>query len=417
MTRTLYRNGAVYSTHDPFATALLIDGQTVAWLGSEEAADGMAGGDVTVIDLAGALITPGLYDSALTVSPDRTDTGQSWAAVVAAGYVAVTVHGSAAHGSAAHAGAAEAAEPAAEHATGRGAQPDVSGVRAAGQLRALAAAAENPAAGLPEARLWARRTVQDAEGVGYLRDALGPHLAGVEPDEADRTDATALTAHLAAAAGAGLSAGWPVHSAAELDTLRHVLPAAAAAGAPLRTAGVHLAMSADLDAEDRLLLARHGVTVLVTPSSGSPLRTPLAALAADGVPLVLGSAGWTSGPAAPPWSLVRACVQHPDPAQRLSARAAFLALSRGGWRAARAAHPLLGQLVPGAPASYAVWEATELMVQTPDSTVAAWSTDPRARTPLLPALDQETDPRCLRTARDGLVLHDDGTLDEVTATR
>lgn len=415
MTRTLYRNGAVYSTHDPFATALLIDGQTVAWLGSEEAADGMAGGDVTVVDLAGALITPGLYDSALPAPPGRADAGQSWAAVVAAGYVAVTVHGSAAH-----AGAADAA---AEHVTDRGAQSDAGGIRAAGQLRALAAAAENPASGLPEARLWARRTVHDVEGVGHLRDALGPHLAGVEPDEADRTDATALTAHLAAAAGAGLSAGWPVHSAAELDTLRRALPAAAATGAPLRTAGVHLAVSTDLDAEDRLLLARHGVTVLVTPSSGSPLRTPLAALATDGVPLVLGSAGWTSRPAgpavptAPPWSLVRACVQHPDPAQRLSARAAFLALSRGGWRAARAAHPLLGQLVPGAPASYAVWEATELMVQTPDSTVAAWSTDPRARTPLLPALDQETDPRCLRTARDGLVLHDDGTLDEVTATR
>ena len=36
--RTLYRGGAVYSLTDPFATALLVDGDTVAWLGSEDAA-------------------------------------------------------------------------------------------------------------------------------------------------------------------------------------------------------------------------------------------------------------------------------------------------------------------------------------------------------------------------------------------
>ena len=36
--RTLYRGGSVYSPDDPFATALVVDGATVAWIGSDEAA-------------------------------------------------------------------------------------------------------------------------------------------------------------------------------------------------------------------------------------------------------------------------------------------------------------------------------------------------------------------------------------------
>lgn len=31
-------NGSVYSPADPFATALLVDGPTVAWVGSDDAA-------------------------------------------------------------------------------------------------------------------------------------------------------------------------------------------------------------------------------------------------------------------------------------------------------------------------------------------------------------------------------------------
>jgi hypothetical protein len=62
---------------------------------------------------------------------------------------------------------------------------------------------------------------------------------------------------------------------------------------------------------------------------------------------------------------------------------------------------MAGQLGPGAPATFAVWEVDELMVQVADNRVQSWSTDPRARTPLLPALDTGTDPRCLQTVRNG----------------
>ena len=102
-----------------------------------------------------------------------------------------------------------------------------------------------------------------------------------------------------------------------------------------------------------------------------------------------------------PWASVRACLEHRNPAERVSARAAFLGHTRAGWRASKQRNPLLGQLVPGAPASFAVWEVDELMVQVADSRVQSWSTDPRARTPLLPALDTGSDPVCLQTVREG----------------
>jgi predicted amidohydrolase YtcJ len=124
-----------------------------------------------------------------------------------------------------------------------------------------------------------------------------------------------------------------------------------------------------------------------------------AAFYANGVPITFGS----DSPVTPlsPWSSIRACLEHSNPEQRISARAAFLGHTRAGWRAAKHRNPLMGQLVPGAPASFAVWEVEELMVQVADSRVQSWSTDPRARTPLLPALDTGSDPVCLQTVREG----------------
>ena len=67
-----------------------------------------------------------------------------------------------------------------------------------------------------------------------------------------------------------------------------------------------------------------------------------------------------------------------------------------------------GSLVPGAPAHYAIWDATDLVVATPDSRVQRWSTDPRAGVPPLPRLETgRALPRCLRTVRAGEVVYDD----------
>ena len=49
----LYRNGSVYTAADPFATAMLVDGDTVAWVGSEQAASSIADSSMEVIDLRG----------------------------------------------------------------------------------------------------------------------------------------------------------------------------------------------------------------------------------------------------------------------------------------------------------------------------------------------------------------------------
>ncbi|KKE99316.1 hypothetical protein WN67_24585, partial [Mycolicibacterium obuense] len=63
-----------------------------------------------------------------------------------------------------------------------------------------------------------------------------------------------------------------------------------------------------------------------------------------------------------------------------------------------------GTLVPGAPASYAVWDADEFDVNAPADAVQRWSTDPRSRVPVLPRLDGEA-PRCRQTVHRGAILH------------
>jgi hypothetical protein len=104
---------------------------------------------------------------------------------------------------------------------------------------------------------------------------------------------------------------------------------------------------------------------------------------------------------------VRAAVLHRDVDQRISARAAFRAHTRGGWRLAGLDGTGAGEIRVGAPAHLAFWHAEELVVQAPEGRLAAWSTDPRAGTPLLPALGPDLpDPTCLRTLRAGTVIYD-----------
>ncbi len=63
MSSTLYRNGVVHSSADPFAEAILVDDGTVAWLGSEDSAAGFAARADDVVDLDGALVTPAFVDA------------------------------------------------------------------------------------------------------------------------------------------------------------------------------------------------------------------------------------------------------------------------------------------------------------------------------------------------------------------
>lgn len=64
----LLRGGEVHSPADPFATAMVVQGDSVAWVGSEGAADSFADGVDEVVHLDGALVTPAFTDAHVHVT-------------------------------------------------------------------------------------------------------------------------------------------------------------------------------------------------------------------------------------------------------------------------------------------------------------------------------------------------------------
>ena len=542
---TLYRNGSVYTAADPFATAMVVDGDTVAWVGSEQAATSIADSSMQVIDLRGALVAPGFVDSHVHLTDtgialeslelgsvrsarelldavagaatggsgpllghgwdeslwtDPTLPGQAELERAAGGrpvYLSrVDVHsalispsraaavraevfdGYSADGLVkreAHAAARLAARDlpeealrafqkrALEEAAANGyvavaemGAPQIgsmldlqlaAGWNATGDTAAGDTAAGDTIKARPEILpYWGQLVASAAEAETVLAElgvpvrglagdlnidgSIGSRTAALRAPYADapgERGATYLStddaaAHLAACSLLGIQGGFHVIGDAGLEAALDALDLAAAEVGEqrIRAAGhrfEHVEM-ADAQAIERL--AKYSITVSVQPGFdaawGGPGRlyeqrlgsraadmNPFASFYSAGVPICFGS----DSPVTPlrPWAAVRACLEHSNPAQRISARAAFLGHTRAGWRAARQANPMAGQLVPGAPASFAVWDVEELMVQVADGRVQSWSTDPRARTPLLPALDTGSDPRCLQTVRDGLELY------------
>jgi predicted amidohydrolase YtcJ len=131
---------------------------------------------------------------------------------------------------------------------------------------------------------------------------------------------------------------------------------------------------------------------------------PFGSLARAGVVLAFGSDSPVTELGG--WEAVRAAAFHHEKSERITVRAAFQAHTRGGWRAAGIDDA--GVLAPGTAATYAIWRSdADLVVQTPDQRVAAWSTDPRAGVPVLPDLSEGTPvPTCLRTAVGGRTVYD-----------
>jgi predicted amidohydrolase YtcJ len=256
--------------------------------------------------------------------------------------------------------------------------------------------------------------------------SIGSRTALLSSDYADAAGhrgrafltAEEIGAHFAAVSEIGVQGGFHVIGDGALQlALEGLRIASEKAGRhAVRSAGhrlEHVEMASDADAA---ALAEYAVTVSAQPlfdaTWGHPGglyeqrlggrragMNPFIRFYSAGVPLAFGS----DSPVCPltPWDSIRACLTHSDPAQRISARAAFIGHTRAGWRAVRHPNPLMGQLAPGAPASFAVWRVDELMVQVADERVQAWSTDPRARTPLLPALDTGAQPECLLTVHEG----------------
>ncbi|MEJ5944989.1 amidohydrolase family protein [Pseudokineococcus basanitobsidens] len=267
---------------------------------------------------------------------------------------------------------------------------------------------------------WLREPYADVPATGAPGDRGVAHLGAEQ-----------VAAHLVACTRAGVQGGVHAIGDAACDALvEGLLAAERVVGTPALASARHRvehleAPSARAVAE----LARLGVVASVQPSFDArwggdggvyarrlgPSRAaglnPLADLAAAGVPLALGS----DAPVTPldPWGAVRAATamsgERDGRGQSLSARAAFLAHTRGGWRAARRDGE--GTLVPGALATLAVWAVGDLVVQSADARVSSWSTDPRSGVPGLPDLAPGAPaPRCLRLLRAGRVLHDTGEL-------
>lgn len=274
-----------------------------------------------------------------------------------------------------------------------------------------------------------------AHGLGgdlFVDGALGSHTAWLCEPYADMPgttgntylDTDAIAAHLFACTEAGVTAGFHVIGdgavAAVVDALertveRFGIPAVARCGHRLE----HLEM---VSAQQAAKLGAWGITASVQPNfdalwggvdgmyarrlgvDRASLLNPLALLASEGVRLALGSDSPVTAMA--PWAWVRAASHHQTPGSAISTRAAFAAATRGAWRAGGVRDGVTGTLVPGAPASYAVWDVGDLDVSAPADTVQRWSTDPRSRVPALPRLDVEGPlPHCLQTVHRGVVLH------------
>ena len=266
----------------------------------------------------------------------------------------------------------------------------------------------------------------------FIDGALGSRTAWLhEPytDAPDRTgtcylDPDVIHAHVRACTEAHVTAGFHVIGDAAVSAvvgafervvadlgvvavarcghrLEHVEMVTADQAAKLGSWGVIASVQPSFDAlwggADGMYARRLG------PERGS-LLNPLALLASQGVPLALGSDAPVTG--LDPWESVRAAVNHHTHTSAISARAAFAAATRGGWRAGGVRDGKAGTLVPGAPASYAVWDAGALDTHAPSDAVRRWSTDPRSRVPALPRLGP-TDalPRCRRTVHRGAVIH------------
>ncbi|WP_345474494.1 amidohydrolase family protein [Glutamicibacter ectropisis] len=526
MAKTLYRNGAVYSAADPFATAMVVDGDTISWLGGEDAAQRHAESVDQVIDLRGGLVTPAFVESHTHLAAlGRTLAGSDLSSASSASSLLslVATQGqkstkivlaqgwdnsdwaqqdlpsehdltSAADGRAyylsrrdvhsalvnqelldflglgylkpglvsgndhdevrlalakaqkadqafqrlalehyASRGFATVVEMAAPQLEGRAAldqllakdQPNMPKVYAFwGELVNDEDAAEELIASFPTGR------VLGLGGDLKVDGSLGSHTAYLREDYSDRPGERGtlylskeeIAAHIIACSNRGIQASFHVIGDGALDEVLDGFDLAAdQIGISKVQMGRHRLEHVEMvDEATRTRLLKYAITVSMQPvfdsawggSNGmyvqrlgdrAALMNNLSAMLSAGVPLVLGSDAPVTE--VDGWEVVRAAMNMSNEQARISARAAFLAQTRSTYRAMGEMNPLAGQLAIGAQATFAVWTASELAVQTPDVRISSWSTDARAGTPMLPVVDEEI-PQCLRTVRAGITIFD-----------
>lgn len=283
-------------------------------------------------------------------------------------------------------------------------------------------------------------STSQAHGLGgdlFVDGSLGSRTAWLSQPYADdpRTggnrylDTDAVYAHLRALTELRRQAGFHVIGDAAMTAVTDALARLTAEiGTPAVAACAHRVEHAEMVSADQArILASCGVIAVMQPAFDAAWGGPgqlyeqrlgaaraaamndFAALAKAGVALAFSS----DSPVTPvsPWATVGAAVGHHRPESAISARAAYGACTRGGWRAAGRNDGLTGTLVPGAPASYSVFDVDELVVAGSDAKVQRWSTDPRSRVPALPNVSPGAKaPTCVRTVHRETVLYDSGAL-------
>ncbi|GEM_PF-1431145 len=258
----MYRNGSVYSPADPFATAVLVQGERVVWVGEEAGADSVVDDSMHTVDLDGLILVPG-FVGRIDASQASQDTDVQLAQ---SGYTASVV-----------------------------AQDDSWHLRQVFTDQTL---------DLPSAV----RVAETSQNFTDIEDS-------------------------------GLLLSADLNDEQWIDVVKDQLKAGSAVG-------------------------------LVSSSS------------------VVGDSTTLN-----PWEwATRGLRLNSQDSVGLPSRATFTAQTRGLRRLFRAGGPFGGQIVPDAPADFVGWRAEALMVQTADTRIAAWSTDPRARTPLLPELNEHSFP-------------------------
>ena len=243
----------------------------------------------------------------------------------------------------------------------------------------------------------------------FCDGSLGSRTAALRTPYADAPsthgacylDAHQIAAHVTACTLARTQAGFHVIGDAAADAVVAGFEAVEAAigATALRQCRHRLEHLEMVDPDQARKLAAWGVVASVQPAFdaawggaegmyaqrlGEPrtaMMNHFSLLETAGVVLAFGS----DAPVTPvdPWATVRAATGHRIPGSAIGAMEALAAHSYGGYRAAAADDLLAGTFIPGAPASYAIWDGT-------GSTGAEF-----------PGTDS---PACLRTVHRGRIL-------------
>lgn len=243
----------------------------------------------------------------------------------------------------------------------------------------------------------------------FADGTIGSHTAHLRQAYADLDSrgrgyltAAEVRDHVVACATAGLQAGFHAIGDACLDTVvAGFEEAAAIVGRPLIRAGLHriehlemvdwglidriaaLGLYASMQPNfDATWGGRSGMYAKRLGTGRADAMNPFAQLARAQVPLVFGSDSPVTR--IDPWSAVLAAVHPHNPAHALSVDEAFVAHTVNGWMAA--GRDGVGHLLPGAPATFAVWRTQKGLDE-----IAA-EIDP---------------PHCVATVLNGIVIHCD----------